>query len=401
MLEDSREQQPAPPPESPVRQVAGERPRAAVDRRMAFADGLRGFAALWVVLYHLSEGHHVDALRALLPAPVKLLVFDWGHLGVGVFFVLSGFVMALTCERTAMTGAEAGRFVLRRLLRVAPPYYLAVAVSLGLSLAKGGHLDAGQLAAHALFLQGILEYDQINIVFWTLCVEIQFYLAFAALAWLSDRLATQHGGRGLPRLAVAALSLAWPLGLLTGPVWHGGFLPFWAYFMAGVVAWETHRGAPGRRLRDARFALAATFVVTLLLTGLARRDMLCSVAGLTSVALVGAGFGNGLQTWLSGRVLQLLGRVSYSLYLFHNPVTGPAFRLLGKSGGHGALFELVGALASVSCCLGVAWLSWYTVERASIAWSRSLSANRSARAADSVPDRRDAAEFGDFLSRKG
>jgi len=61
--------------------------------RLAFADGIRGLAALWVVLFHTSKGRHVDHLMAVLPTWFNSLVFDWGHLGVALFFVLSGFVM--------------------------------------------------------------------------------------------------------------------------------------------------------------------------------------------------------------------------------------------------------------------------------------------------------------------
>jgi len=50
-------------------------------------------AAFWVVLFPASEGGHVDHLKAALPAWVSRMVFDWGHLGVALFFVLSGFVM--------------------------------------------------------------------------------------------------------------------------------------------------------------------------------------------------------------------------------------------------------------------------------------------------------------------
>ena len=85
--------------------------------RLAFADGLRGLAALWVVLYHASEGGHLTQLKAVLPKLITDLVFNFGHLGVPVFFVLSGFVMAFTVQSETVDRAFAGRFVLRRLVR--------------------------------------------------------------------------------------------------------------------------------------------------------------------------------------------------------------------------------------------------------------------------------------------
>jgi peptidoglycan/LPS O-acetylase OafA/YrhL len=325
------------------------------NQRLAFADGLRGFAAMWVVLFHMSEGHHLDALRARLPEIVNRVVFDWGHAGVAVFFVLSGFVMALTVSQAAMDGAGAGRFILRRLVRLAPPYWLAIVVSVAVLLAKGVPANPAQIGAHAVFLQDVLGYGEVSVVFWTLCIEIQFYVAFAAMTWLSDRL----GGRGAPRVGIALLAMAWPLGLLTTPVWRGGFLPFWALFMAGVLAWEA-----------TRHRLVAVVPALLLAVGLLRHDLLTSTAAVTCLALIASNLSGGMQTWLSGRVVQFLGLVSYSLYLLHNPVTGVMFRVLHPRGAAG---ELAAAAATIACCLGVAWAAWATIERASIGWSRKLS----------------------------
>lgn len=341
-----------------------------IDRRMHFADGLRGLAAMWVVLFHLSEGHHINALRAWLPRFVDTGLFDWGHGGVGVFFVLSGFVMALTVERVTMDASNAGRFVLRRLIRLCPPYWLAIAVSTAILAAKGTHVSPAQLLANVFFLQGVLGFENINIVFWTLCIEIQFYIAFAAMIWVADRL----GGRAIPRAAIALLSLAWPAGLLVGPVWVGGFLPFWAFFMAGVLAFAGSREAAGS-LR----VVGVGFSAAMLALGLIRGDLFSGVAGLAGLGLIAAGAGQGMRRWLSARPLQLLGAVSYSLYLFHNQVTGPAYRLLDKIAPHrGVAADALAGLACIGLCIATAWCIWFTVERVSIRWSHRLSTRRRA-----------------------
>jgi len=67
--------------------------------RFAFADSLRGIAALWVVLFHLSKGDHIDQLIASLPKFLKPILFNSGGLGVAIFFVLSGYVMTHTIYR--------------------------------------------------------------------------------------------------------------------------------------------------------------------------------------------------------------------------------------------------------------------------------------------------------------
>jgi peptidoglycan/LPS O-acetylase OafA/YrhL len=149
--------------------------------RLEFADGLRDLAALWVVLFHLWRGGHVKALADVLPDWLIHIVFDSGELGVTVFFVLSGFVMMLTLNKLLVSRQVAVRFVARRLARLIPPYYVAIGVALVFLWMKSRALhlpfvwpDFELLMAHASFTQDIAGMTQLNIVFWTLCVEVQF-----------------------------------------------------------------------------------------------------------------------------------------------------------------------------------------------------------------------------------
>jgi len=355
-----------------------EHPIPALSARLAFADGLRGLAALWVLLFHLSTGHHLDALLAALPAPVDRVVFTWGHGGVAVFFVLSGCVLALTAERVALDAAGAGRFVLRRLLRLAPPYVVALLAAVALGLAKGESFDAPQLAAHLLFVQTLVDVPPVGVVFWTLGIEFQFYAAFALLTWLADTLGAARAARAarartISRRVAAALALAWPLGWLATPVQPAGFLPFWGQFMAGVLAWEAMRGR-----RTALF-LAPAFAVLLLACGVAREDLFTGIAGATALALLAAHASGGLQAWLSGRAAQALGRVSYSLYLMHVPTITLAAALLHRLPPHAGLAgELADAAFILVACLAVAWAFWHAIERPSIRWSHRLALSRPA-----------------------
>jgi len=346
-----------------------ERDLAPPSTRLAFADGLRGVAALWVLLFHLSTGHHLDALLAALPPEVDRIVFEWGHGGVAVFFVLSGCVLALTAERAVLDPAGAGRFVLRRLLRLAPPYYAALLVAMALGLAKGESFGAGQLVAHALFVQTLVDVEPVGIVFWTLAIELQFYVAFALLAALADALGAARAGRArtISRRAAATLALAWPLGWLATPPTATGFLPFWAQFMAGVLAWDAMRG--GRSSKR----VATAFAAVLLACGVARGDLFSGLAGATALALLAAHVAGAMPSWLSGRATQALGRVSYSLYLMHVPTIALAAAALRRLPPHpGVAGEIVDAAAIVATCVVVAGAFWRAIERPSIRWSHRL-----------------------------
>jgi len=355
-----------------------EQPLAAASARLAFADGLRGLAALWVLLFHLSTGHHLDALVAALPAAVDRTAFTWGHGGVAVFFVLSGCVLALTAERVTLDGAGAGRFVLRRLRRLAPPYVVALAAAVALGLARGESFGTMQLLAHLLFVQTLADVPPVGIVFWTLSIELQFYVAFALLTWLADALGAERAARArtLSRQVVAALALAWPLGWLPTPGQPAGFLPFWGQFMAGVL---THDAMRGRR---ASGAVAIMYAGLLLGCGIARGDLFTGIAGATALALLAARASGGLHAWLSGRAAQALGRVSYSLYLMHVPAITLAAALLHRLPPHGGIRgELADASFILAACLAVAGAFWHAIERPSIRWSHRLALSPPAPAA--------------------
>ena len=101
-----------PPP--PAHQEA---PARAAGERFVFVDALRGLAALWVLFFHMFEGPHLSHLEAVLPGLVMRPIHA-GYLGVTVFFVLSGFVIAHSVAGQRVDASYAGWFVLRRSVRL-------------------------------------------------------------------------------------------------------------------------------------------------------------------------------------------------------------------------------------------------------------------------------------------
>jgi peptidoglycan/LPS O-acetylase OafA/YrhL len=94
-------------------------------------DALRGLAALWVVLNHVEE--HLDLVKPDVPAVVWTWVFEYGGLGVLVFFAISGYVIAHSLRNVRIDTGSAGNFMARRLVRLTPPYYAAVVLALVVS----------------------------------------------------------------------------------------------------------------------------------------------------------------------------------------------------------------------------------------------------------------------------
>lgn len=344
--------------------------------RFAFADGLRGLAALWVVLYHLSEGHHIDRLKAILPAVINQVVFEAGGLGVPIFFVLSGFVMAYTTRNAQVNGHFAGQFLLRRLIRLTPPYWFAIVFAL-LFVAIKQRAMPGQvlfpsltsITAHFFYVQDLLGFKQINPVFWTLCVELQFYIAFAVMVWLADTL-TKKFNTSQARVWVAAVSaliaLPWALGWLKTPLWHGGFIGFWFCFMAGVLACWALFG-------QARFrGLCAMYLAVLLLAFASTHSLFALMSFATASALYWAGARQKMADWLNWRWLQFIGLVSYSLYLLHNPLTGASANIVRRFFAPSLATDIIVFCAGLAICLGVAWVAYRLIELPSIAWSHRI-----------------------------
>ncbi len=343
--------------------------------RALFPDGLRGLAALWVVLFHLSEGNHVNALKAVLPQWLTGAMFDAGHLGVPVFFVRSGFVMALTSGSIDFGVGNALRFVARRLIRLTPPYYAAIGVGIAVIAVKSSQaasdayslpLDLRDIGAHGLYLETMLGVPVINTVFWTLCVEVQFYLAFAIAMLLADWF-----GRTIDRTdtrvaifgVIACTALAWPAGLIRTEVWTGGFLGFWFSFLAGVLVQFAlvYRGKV--------IYFAWSYLTVLAYIAYAYSNTFVGFSAVTGAALVLAGSSGGMTQWLSAGWLQFLGKISYSLYLLHSPVTGVVFRVFNHFWTDTVATEFLGTVTALALCIMVAWLGYIAIERPSIAWS--------------------------------
>ncbi|HEX8729261.1 MAG TPA: acyltransferase, partial [Ktedonobacterales bacterium] len=215
-------------------QASASTPAAA--RRLGWVDSLRALAALYVVVDHNAweawpQGNPPAGLASALAKP-----FLYGHYGVSVFIVLSGFSLMLPVARHGgrMPWSVAG-FFWRRAKRILPPYYCAMALSLLLiwlfiGQKTGTHWDVSlpvtgrSILVHLLLIQNLSFTDSttINHAFWSVAMECQIYLVFPLLVLLFRR---YHPV--LSTILVAGLSLALLFWLTL--TWVGK-LPYYAGF---------------------------------------------------------------------------------------------------------------------------------------------------------------------------
>lgn len=250
---------------------------------------VRGLAAFWVFVYHawLSVGPQ----RLLLPlgtVSVDLTpLASAGWAGVGVFYVLSGFLLWGVFDDWTMGRRDSpplGRFAERRALRILPPYYAQVALLavLGLVTTWVERPTLTTLAFNLTLTHGLSyeHFQAVNNVWWTLSIEAQFYVALPLLAWAVKRFGWS------PVLAGGlAMMLAWRIAAFAAfrdapvieRVWILEQLPGRIdQFLVGMFASHLARAPSGAaaRLRDALRArtyvrLALVLVAPVALIGLA------------------------------------------------------------------------------------------------------------------------------------
>ncbi|MGH8201347.1 MAG: acyltransferase family protein [Steroidobacteraceae bacterium] len=312
-------------------------------KRLKFIDGLRGIAACMVMFYHLGNRTGLKPLT------------QWGYLGVGIFFVISGFVIASTLDRE-LSAAAIGRFFARRFVRLDIPYWVNITVTLVLGAALyrfGGpiHRYTGeQVAVHLVYLQDILGVPEINQVYWTLCLEIQFYLTLAFALWVAQRVSWRVFQGAL--VASIALSTLCNAGLLHSP--RGLMFPYWWAFGLGAAICFWYRA----RMNGA--ALFAAFAAVSFLPFVSLEAWRITGA-LTGLAITGALYMKSESKWLSGNSWQFLGRISYSLYLYHALIGWEAQTFALRYMG-----TYTAAAFGIAVSIGVAWLAYVLIERPAV-----------------------------------
>ncbi len=307
--------------------------RARSKTRYAFVDALRGVAATLVVLLHIYSYNLVPMTGYEFPQPLDA-IFSHGNLGVYVFFVISGFVIAQSITNQTVTPRYLGWFALRRSIRLDPPYWATIAAMIVLSLISN-HIQherslpipsGAAVLAHVFYLQMFLGYPHIVGVFWTLCYEIQFYLVLAVGVGVSQWLGRKRASLASPWLIFVPLWIASLLCVSVLDLPKAVFLWGWPYFFFGVAVNWVHNKKVGAHVLwiaiPMMFAAAAFSLDTHHYGFLSVGTAVC-----TGLAIHAVSRADRLATLTLGPVLQYLGRISYSLYLVHMLVGTPLVRL--------------------------------------------------------------------------
>lgn len=361
--------------------------------RVGWANGLRGIAALSVVAFHYCvvfwnrqdvaadlarrEPLYADASAAPQWSRwISAIPIDLGALGVSLFFVLSGFVIAISLERYSRLG-----FLVGRLMRVLPTYaagYLVTITVVALMGDPHDEVSVPSVLVGAVPGLGILTHRSVpgDGIVWTLIIELSFYsiclVAFRRLTrtwWVpvavaAGCVAVQFGMGDTEALGPSLSGLSYVL-LLTAP-----FLPV---LLVGVVLFAIRRGdievLGGHLLIAGLLGVHAWLASTSRLVPTSVEYRATFVAGALAVVAIAA-FG---RRWSGGRAVTAAASVSYPLYVVH-PVLGYALISVLASRGVPALLAVAtAALVAVGAAAALHVLVERPTHRWGRQWARSVS----------------------------
>lgn len=228
-----------PPPRSRPERKAVTAGRALP--RLYVIDGIRLVAALMVALHHYVGTSRVDRpgnafwgrpVSEIMPTVFRFASFGW--IGVEIFFVISGFVICMSCW-----GRTPKDFFVSRVIRLYPAYWVAVALTVAVLVALPGVWGRPQgrdILLNLTMLQSGSGVANVDAVYWTLWSELRFYLLFMVMVAM-----------GLTYRRVVVFCCVWGAAATLAPV--SEFPPLvlaadpsgaW-YFIAGLALYLMHR----------------------------------------------------------------------------------------------------------------------------------------------------------------
>ena len=320
--------------------------REHTDRFRAL-DGLRGMGALLVVLYHFQYPNHVT----------HVVFVKNGYLAVDLFFILSGFVLYARYSGVIKDALSLQRFLCLRFFRVYPLHFVMLLIFVALELVKAialhsGWVMAGQqmpftggksygaLIASVFLFQGLPIWSQPtwNFPSWSISCEFVAYLVFSLVVVTGIVRCKAFFAAGTTLATVSYCALAFARNTLDAVDW--GLARCLAGFFFGMLIFHFAAGARGKQLLAQPTAVIgaceiAVVMAVVLTMSLVSGGAILTIVPLFIIAVVVLQLDLGpIARILMSVPIQLLGRISYSIYMVH------AFILLALSIGLKRIFRI-------------------------------------------------------------
>jgi peptidoglycan/LPS O-acetylase OafA/YrhL len=304
---------------------------------IAVIDGLRFIAIFSVILFHVYTFISRKAGTKAITDPLELLL-SHGNIGVQLFFIISGFIIALPFAKGHFgyeKHPQLRQYFYRRLTRLEPPYILNLLICCPIALYVT-HIKIGDLIPHLIasiaYLHTIIygEMSAVNFVTWSLEVELQFYVLAPVISLLF--LLNTYVRRGLLVLLITFFSVM--SYMIDTPRYNLSILAMAQYFLTGFLLVDIYlcewKQAPTTSYRwDVISVLAWTTICVLLFKG--KLGELFVIIPMF-LAYYSAFKGVWSNYFFSKPIIYVIGGMCYTLYLYHFLVTFAIGRLIEKAG---------------------------------------------------------------------
>lgn len=322
-----------------------------MSRQISFIDLAKALAALCVSTYHFIDHHDhtgklVEHISPTLSVAMSLL---WST--VFVFFVISAYAMSQHLEHARYTLSDIHRFLGKRMIRIYFPYLLCIAGYIALEALFRWHnheqqqIAWRQLLSNLTFTVDLVGERWYNPVFWTLAIEIQFYLLIALLfplwQWLTRR-------RLFPLVMLFLLAIPF---LLPDNLLVFRYLPI---LSVGYALFTQRNGLTPPLV--AYMSILAGCVVTTWFFGLFAA---CAIAAFSALFIF----------WPVHDIFGRFSHMTYSYYLFHGLFGGTFLYFTARHASSGWSAALL-VLAAVVFSVLLTHVVYRIIERPSIRWSK-------------------------------
>jgi peptidoglycan/LPS O-acetylase OafA/YrhL len=312
--------------------VAHKTPANSAISRIQALDGLRGTAILIVVFHHL---YRFEGIKSYLDSTfLKPFwgIAEFGWTGVDLFFVLSGFLITSILLNTKESPRYFKSFYGRRAVRIFPLYFLCLLIFYYVPFSifhyPGGHIPEGHQIWFFTYLANwkiaFWTPDELSI-FWSLCVEEQFYLIWPLVIWVT-------GKRAFPWLCLAVIFAS----LSAGVGFEFAGMPRFFVLFASVprlqalvfgalLSWLVRQSWLSKVTEHLKLVIPTSFGLMLVFAldppyfrGLYTLEMFTAAVGFSALLLVCCTQSDGLGARIMRcRLLCSFGKFSYAIYVLH------------------------------------------------------------------------------------
>ncbi len=321
--------------------------------KLPILDFLRGIAAVGVLLHHTVVNRSFEWDTNSIFYQIGML----GRGGVETFFVISGFIIPYSMYKAGYTLRDFKPFFVKRFIRIEPPYLASIVLVLALGyistlspLYKGGpfELDFVNILTHIGYLNQYFDKAYINIVYWTLGIELQYYILIALIFPI-----IMIPGVLTKICLLTLFSLTVFIEIPYQTIF--GYTPF---FLIGIVILWFKIG----QISALETIMMAAGLVTVMIIKFKIDYVACAVVAAFLIVVASD---------LRIKYAAFFGSISYSLYLTHVPVGGRVINLLSNF-THSELQKYGTVFLSIVISIGFAYVFYLIIERCFLTMSKGI-----------------------------